>query len=261
VSVALILPARLASTRLPEKLLRVVAGKTLLEHTLARAREAQARSNGLISRILVAADDERLMAVARRAGADAVMTDPNHASGTDRIAEAAAPLREETIVNLQADEPELQPANVLKAIGAFRSDGCAPSASMGTLAVPITDEREFLKSSVVKVVVGSNGRALYFSRAPIPFDRDGSGSKLWTDAQGRRIYGLHHIGLYVYRRAFLLGYKTLPASRLEQLEKLEQLRALESGHPITVGIVESNPPGIDTPEDLAAFEARVAAAV
>jgi 3-deoxy-manno-octulosonate cytidylyltransferase (CMP-KDO synthetase) len=252
-SVAIILPARLKSTRLPDKLLLEAAGKTILEHTLERAREAQAASKGLITRILVAADDQKLIAVAKRAGADAVMTDPNHASGSDRVAEAARTISEEIIVNLQADEPEIDPQSVLLAAKLLVESG--GSAPMSTLAVPIFDEAEWKKSNIVKVIVSGSGDALYFSRAPIPFIREPNEAPPWTIG-GKRVFGLHHLGLYAYRKDFLLGYKALPESKLEKLEKLEQLRAIEAGHKIKVGVVGSNPPGIDTPEDYAAFVKR-----
>ena len=251
---AIVLPARLASTRLPNKLLLDRSGKTVLEHTLDRAREAQAASQGLITRILVAADDEKLIAAAQRAGIDAVMTRADHTSGTDRIAEAAEKLSEEIIINLQADEPEIDPANVILTARLLAES--KDSAPMSTLAVPIYENAQFLKSNVVKVIVAANGNALYFSRAPIPHVRDGDDSSAWT-LNGKPVYGYHHLGLYAYRRAFLLGYKNLPASLLEKLEKLEQLRALEAGYSIKVGIVQSNPPGIDTPEDYEAFLARM----
>ncbi|HEY3324702.1 MAG TPA: 3-deoxy-manno-octulosonate cytidylyltransferase [Planctomycetota bacterium] len=251
--VAVILPARLKSTRLPDKLLLQAAGKTILEHTIARAQEAQQASRGLITRILVAADDEKLVKAARRVGADVVMTDPNHTSGTDRIAEAARNIPEELVVNLQADEPEIDPASVLLVAKMLAESG--ETAPMATLAVAIFDAEEFQKPNIVKLVVSASGHALYFSRAPIPFVRDAGDQQTWTD--GRKMYGLHHLGLYAYRKAFLLGYKNLPASKLEKLEKLEQLRALEAGHKIKVGIVASNPPGIDTPEDYQAFLNRL----
>lgn len=251
---ALILPARLASTRLANKLLLDRSGKTVLEHTLDRAREAAALSNGLISRVLVAADDQRLIDVARRAGVEAVMTSADHNSGTDRIAEAAEKLSEDLVINLQADEPEIDPRNVVL-VGRLLFDA-AGTASMSTLAVPIFDEEKFLKTNVVKVVVAANNNALYFSRSPIPHVREASDADAWTRG-GRRIFGYHHLGLYAYRRDFLLGYKRLPPSMLERLERLEQLRALEAGHVIKVGIVDSNPPGIDTPEDYEAFLQRL----
>jgi len=254
-SVAIILPARLASTRLPNKLLLDRSGKTVLEHTIDRAFEAI--SQGLVARIIVATDNRLIAEAANRANVEAVMTSPDHTSGTDRIAEVAANLKEEIIVNLQADEPEIDPKNI-RAVAQLLS---APEkAPMATLAVPIFDESLWQKSSVVKVVVSGNGHAMYFSRATIPFVRDDSppAAPLWQE-NGRRVFGLHHVGIYAYRRDFLLGYKSLPASKLEQLEKLEQLRALEAGHSIKVAVVEHNPPGIDTPEDYEAFLQRLKA--
>ena len=252
--VAIVLPARLASTRLPQKLLLAATGKTVLEHTLERAQAAQAASGGLITRVLVAADDPKLVAIAQRAGAAAVLTSPRHPSGTERIAEAAANLEEEIIINVQADEPEIDPASILRVASLL----CAPGerAPMATLAKPLFDRDLWLKPSVVKVVVSAAGYALYFTRAAVPFVRDGGGAAPALTVGGQRAWGLHHLGLYAYRRAFLLAYAALPPSQLEQLEKLEQLRALEAGHRIRVGLVESGPPGIDTAEDYAAFVAR-----
>jgi 3-deoxy-manno-octulosonate cytidylyltransferase (CMP-KDO synthetase) len=253
-SVAIVLPARLASTRLPNKLLLEAGGKTILEHTIERAKEARAASGGMITRILVAADDEKLIAAARRAGVEGVMTDPNHTSGTDRIAEAARDLKVDIVVNLQADEPEIDPANIVLVAKLLAESG--PAVQMATLAVPIYDEPTFRAPNVVKVVVAANGNALYFSRAPMPFLRDENDAGLWSQ-NGQRVFGLHHLGIYAYRKPFLLGYKALPPSRLEKLEKLEQLRALEAGHAIRVGVVASNPPGIDTREEFDAFVQRL----
>lgn len=255
-SVAIILPARLASTRLPNKLLLEAAGKTILEHTIARAQQAMAAAKGFITRIIVAADDPSLIAAAQRAGAQAVLTDPNHTSGTDRIAEAAKELKEDIVVNLQADEPEIDPNCLLLAASMLVSS--PDTIKMSTLAVPIFDDAEYRKPNVVKVVVNAGGHAMYFSRAPIPFVRepgDPTSANAWR-IDGRRVFGLHHVGLYGYRRKFLLNYKHLPPSPLEQLEKLEQLRALEAGYTIKVGLIQSHPPGIDTPEDYQAFVAR-----
>lgn len=253
-SVAVILPARLASTRLPGKLLLDQTGKTVLEHTLECAIEARKRSSGLITCVLAACDDPKLIAVAQKAGVQAVMTRPDHQSGTDRIAEAAAPLKEDVIVNLQADEPELDPELIVQV--AVLLTGSSDQASMSTLAVPIFEEERWRKPNVVKVVVDGQGRALYFSRAPIPYPRDEASSAEAWSLGGRRVYGLHHLGLYAYRKDFLLGYKDLPPSRLEKLEKLEQLRALEAGHTIRVGLAKEHPPGIDTQEEYDAFVQR-----
>jgi 3-deoxy-manno-octulosonate cytidylyltransferase (CMP-KDO synthetase) len=254
-SIAIILPARLASMRLPNKLLLDRSGKTVLEHTIERAREAVALSKGLLSSIIVATDHDSLLQIARKAGVTAVLTDPNHASGTDRVAEAAAQLKDEIIVNLQADEPEIDPQYVVTAAKLLAED---KTAAMSTLAVPIFDVEKFRRPNVVKVVIDCHGKALLFSRAPIPHVRDendAAAAKVWT-LNEKRVYGLHHLGLYAYRRDFLLGYKSLPPSRLEQLEKLEQLRALEAGHTIKVGVVKEGPPGIDTPEEYEAFLKR-----
>jgi len=241
---ALILPARLASVRLERKLLLAETGRPLLAHTVERALEAAAASAGRISRVLVAADCRDLAEVARAAGAEAVLTDPGHRSGTDRIAEAAAGLAEEAVINLQADEPEIPVAAVLELAGLILG---SPEEVMATLAAPISSEEELSNPNVVKVVRGSSGHALYFSRAPIPFPRDGHKSGP---------LGLRHLGIYAYRREFLLAYSRLPASRLEETEKLEQLRALEAGQRIACAVVEPLPEGIDTPESYAAFVAR-----
>ena len=254
-SVAIVLPARLKSTRLPNKLLLHRSGKTLLEHSINRAKLAQAAYPKLFTTIRVACDDEQLLAAAKRAGVDAVMTDPNHPSGTDRIAEAARDLNEEIIVNLQADEPEIEPAYV-HAVAQLLTSG-ASGAEMGTLAAAICDEATFRNPNVVKVVVDRPAgerpaSAIYFSRAPIPYSRDGQSYA----GPGKHVFGLHHIGIYAYRHDFLNTFVTLPPSRLEQVEKLEQLRALEHGATIRVALVPKHFPGIDTPEDYEAFLIR-----
>ena len=270
-SVAVILPARRHSTRLPEKLLLNRTGKTVLEHTLERAAAAQAQSNGLITTVLAAVDDPELLRVAEKAGARAVLTRADHASGTDRLAEAAGHVKEDLIVNWQADEPELDPALIQQVARLLTQPDTRSKRvpDMATLAVPIFDEEKFLKPNVVKVVTDAAGNALYFSRAPIPFVRDAQDTQAhWkmdplkpafessTSANARRIFGLHHLGLYAYRREFLRTFAQLPPARLEQLEKLEQLRALENGFVIRVGLTANHPPGIDTPEDYAAFVKR-----
>lgn len=253
--VAVILPARLASSRLPEKLLLDRSGKSVLEHTIDRAKEAQAASHGLIKKIIVAADAPQLLAIAENAGVTATQTDVNHTSGTDRIAEAAKALDADIIVNLQADEPEIDPKNILKVAELLLAKN--ETAQMSTLAVPIYNREKWLKPNVTKVVVNNTWKALYFSRQPIPFVRDGDPNEPAWEIDGKKAFGLHHLGIYAYRRIFLLRYKALPASRLEQLEKLEQLRALDAGHEIKVGLAGDNPPGIDTPEDYEAFLVRI----
>jgi len=263
-SVAIILPARLASTRLPNKLLLDRTGKTVLEHTIERAKEAQRAYPDLFTTLRVACDDERLLNAAKRAGVDAVMTRLDHQSGTDRIAEACAGLKEDIIVNLQADEPEINPDYMrMVSWGLTRSENEIPGVSrvqMATLATFIFDESTFKNPNVVKVVVGVNNKALYFSRAPIPFPRDGDKAvrRVWRGNDGieRPYYGHHHIGMYAYRRDFLFQYVKMPVSLNEQTERLEQLRALDNGHEIHVSFVASHVPGIDTPQDYEAFVQR-----
>ncbi len=263
-SVAIVLPARLKSTRLPNKLLLSRTGKTLLEHSIDRAKMAQQFHPKLFTTIRVACDDESLIAAARKAGVDAVMTDPDHQSGTDRIAEAAQDLKEEIIVNLQADEPEIDPQFIHAVSWPFtQTEAQVPgisSFSMATLATNIYDEAKFVNPNVVKVVMDNRNRALYFSRGQIPYPRDGERgvTRKLTDSSGvaRRIYGLHHIGIYAYRREFLMNYVQLPVSLNEQIERLEQLRALDNGYSIHVSVMPSHVAGIDTPEDYDAFVER-----
>jgi 3-deoxy-manno-octulosonate cytidylyltransferase (CMP-KDO synthetase) len=209
--------------------------------------------------VVVAADDEALCEVARRWGAETVLTRADHKSGTDRIAEAAEGMDEEFIVNVQGDEPEVEPSHVLAAARLLEGT----SDAMGTLAYPLTDEAAFRNPNLVKVVVDGNGHALYFSRAPIPFPRrpangvDATAGPREGSVEGA--WGLAHMGIYVYRREFLLSYSSLPPSALERREKLEQLRALEAGERIRVAVV--GPPRgapIDTREAYEEFCRRAA---
>jgi len=250
-AVAVVIPARLESTRLPRKLLLAETGRPLLAHTVERALAAMAASRGTISRVVVAADDERLARVAREAGAEAVLTRPDHVCGTDRIAEAASRLGDEIVVNIQGDEPEIETACVLAAARVLEGR----SEPMGTLAYPITDESAFRDPNLVKVVLARDGCALYFSRAGIPFPRELRPEEAGALARG--VWGLAHIGIYAYRREFLARYPSLPRSALEMREKLEQLRALEAGERIRVAVVDP-PRGrpVDTREDYDAFVAR-----
>jgi len=195
----------------------------------------------------VAADCEELAGVARDAGAEAVLTDPGHRSGTDRIAEAAATLPEEAVINLQADEPEIPAAAVLKLADLILSER---NEMMATLATPLLEEADVKNPNIVKVVIDSGGHAMYFSRAPVPYAREG-----WAE-DGSTTLALRHLGIYAYRRRFLLDYSSLPASRLEETEKLEQLRALEAGYRIACAVVDPLPDGIDTPKSYAAFVER-----
>jgi 3-deoxy-manno-octulosonate cytidylyltransferase (CMP-KDO synthetase) len=238
--VVAVVPARFGSTRLPGKALLAETGKPLIQHVVEAARHASR-----LDQIIVATDDDRIAAAVRRFGGQAVMTRPDHPSGTDRVAEVAAGLpAARIIVNLQGDEPEISGAALDRIVGLLDDD---PEAPMATLATPIRDEALYRDPACVKVVRNHRGRALYFSRGPIPHYRDGTPAAPMA---------LLHLGLYAYRRDFLLRLATLPPSPLETAEKLEQLRVLEAGYPIAVGIVEEPSIGIDTPEDYRRFVAR-----
>lgn len=240
-----IIPARLASTRLPRKLLLDDTGQPLIQYTY----EAACRAKNL-SQVVVAADSLEIVEAVRKFGGRCELTG-EHASGTDRIAEVvrrSCP-QADLVVNIQGDEPEIDPAHIDLLVDLLRKN---PAAQMTTLAVPIRQREEWQAASCVKVVMAADGRALYFSRCPIPFVRDRDPLELLAQDSP----WLLHIGLYAYRQDFLLQLTRMPPSRLEQLEKLEQLRALEAGADIHVGVVERHAVGIDTPEDYARFVKR-----
>lgn len=251
-SAMIVIPARLASTRLPDKLLLAETGKPLICHTVDVAVQACRCGAGLFSRVIVATDHASILDAVNRYADErelpvrAVMTRADHACGTDRIAEVAAALGSEydAIVNIQGDEPEMEPDEVVR-LGRMLED-----ADMATLAYPIQSEEDYRNPNLVKVVLREDGRALYFSRSPIPYHRDPA------PGQGTRAYG--HVGMYGYRRDTLMRFVSLPQGTLEKAEKLEQLRALENGISIAVGVMAARPPkGIDAPEDYAAFVLRV----
>lgn len=230
--VVAIIPARYLSTRLPGKPLALIDGKTMVEH-VCRAAEL-ARS---VDAAIVATDDTRVAETVDRFGALAVMTSASHATGTDRLAEVAAALDAEIIVNLQGDEPLMTPDAIDAAIAPLLSDSNELAA---TLRRRIDDPADLAAPSVVKLVVDAAGYALYFTRAPIPFVRPGQPAPVaWR-----------HMGLYVYRRDFLLELATLPQTPLEQAEGLEQLRILEHGYRIRTVETTIDTIGVDTPEDL-----------
>ncbi len=255
-----IIPARYASTRLPGKMLLDVAGKPLILHTLEQTRKAHT-----VTRVIVATDDERILDVVTTAGGEAVMTSPHHQSGSDRLAEVAQTLPEESvIVNIQGDEPLISPETIDAAVGGFfatEGSGCFPD--IVTVSEPITSLwDELLNFNVVKVVIGENGNALYFSRSPIPFPRESSllhgGPREAIEAEPQLLQNYRkHVGLYVYRREFLLKFTMMPQTRLEQMEMLEQLRALENGATIKVVDAVVSSIGVDTPEDLERFRAII----
>jgi 3-deoxy-manno-octulosonate cytidylyltransferase (CMP-KDO synthetase) len=249
-SVCCLIPARLESSRLPRKLLLSETGKPLIEHTWEAARASSA-----IDEVIIATDSPEIATVVRKFGGRVEMTG-EHTSGTDRIAEVVRRSCADAslIVNLQGDEPEIDPADLDALIRILR-DG--PHWEMATLATPITDPHILTDPSCVKVVRAIDGRALYFSRAAVPYARDGSPED-WLQSQTYTLESpwLLHLGVYAYRREFLMAFTEWPPSRLEQLEKLEQLRALEAGATIQVGIVPRASVGIDTREDYARFVAR-----
>lgn len=232
-----IIPARLASTRLPNKPLADIAGQPMIVHVARRATESGA------SRVVVATDAPEVAEACARHGVDALMTRADHPSGSDRLAEAAARLclaDDAIVVNVQGDEPLIAPAMI---------DACAatlaarPDCVMATVAHALTDASEFANPNVVKLVTDRVGRALYFSRAPIAW---------WRDGAGQPRQALRHVGLYAYRAGFLQRFPTLEVSPLEQIESLEQLRVLWHGERIAVHVSDERPgPGVDTPEDLA----------
>jgi 3-deoxy-manno-octulosonate cytidylyltransferase (CMP-KDO synthetase) len=247
-NITAIIPARYASSRLPGKPLLDIAGQPMILHVVARARMVKA-----ITRVIVATDDERVFQVVTAAGAEAQMTSPAHPTGTDRLAEVAAQLDAEVIVNVQGDEPFIEPATIEAALQPLLEDD---SIVMATTCEPILSAADLLNPSVVKVVTDRAGFALYFSRQPIPFLRAeilAHGSlEAALAAQPALLHCFaKHTGLYVYRRAFLLAYAQFPSTPLEQAEALEQLRALEHGYRIKVVRTGHRSIGIDTPEDLA----------
>jgi 3-deoxy-manno-octulosonate cytidylyltransferase (CMP-KDO synthetase) len=244
-AIVAIIPARFASTRLPGKPLSEIHGKTMIERVYERARAGRE-----VSRVVVATDDERIARAVRGFGGEAMMTSPDHPSGTDRVAEAARGIEAAVIVNVQGDEPLLDPAGIDAAARALLDD---PSLPMATLSLPLRRVEDMLAASVVKVVVDARGDALYFSRSPIPHVRLGASGDLRAAAEAAVASGLarQHVGLYAYRREALLRFASLPPSPLERAEGLEQLRALHHGMRIRVVPVDGEGGvAVDTPEDL-----------
>lgn len=248
-NVIAIIPARYASTRLPGKLLLDVAGMPLILHTLEQAAKART-----ISRVIVATDDERIFDLVNARGGEAVMTSADHHSGSDRIAEVAENLPVGSIiVNVQGDEPVISPNTIDRAVDALISDD---NADIATTSEAIDSISDLLNSNVVKVITSEIGYALYFSRALMPFPREaalkhGGDPKETLEAEPEMISIFRkHTGLYVYRREYLLEFTKLPQSKLEKIEMLEQLRALENGAKIRVVEVDETSIGVDTAEDL-----------
>jgi len=241
----IVIPARLASTRLPRKLLLQETGKSVIHHTYEAARGASRPLD-----VCVAVDDQELFQHVHNFGGTAIMTDPNAASGTDRVAEIASGMPHiDIFVNVQGDEPEISGRSIDYVIDILEND---PLADIATLAAPIRCEEALRDPSCVKVVCDEARHALYFSRSPIPCVRDWNAELLSHDPP----FFHQHLGIYAYRRDFLLKLSKLPRSPLEKLENLEQLRFLSSGHVIAVGVVDHPVQGIDTADDYRAFVKR-----
>jgi 3-deoxy-manno-octulosonate cytidylyltransferase (CMP-KDO synthetase) len=243
-----VIPARLGSTRFPGKVLADQTGRPLIQHVFEAVRGATA-----LSRVVIATDDQRVMNAAAEFGAEAVLTGTHHPNGTSRIAEAAEKLgltADQIVVNVQGDEPELDPRAIDAAVAALIAGEPDAGAVVGTVASPMDATDDPADPNIVKVVLDQRGCALYFSRSPVPFDRD----------RTRAVTYLRHIGMYVYRRRFLDEYVRLSPTPLEQAEQLEQLRVLEHGHRIAVAQHSTRHVGIDTPDQYAAFVARWRAA-
>ncbi|OLC53655.1 MAG: hypothetical protein AUH92_05505 [Acidobacteria bacterium 13_1_40CM_4_69_4] len=250
-----VIPARYQSSRFPGKPLALIGGKALVERVFERARAASR-----IARLLVATDDGRIAAAVRAFGGEVLMTSPEHASGTDRLAEVARALQADLFVNIQGDEPLLDPQDIDGLIECLEQD---PSPDMATLADPLLEVDEARDPNVVKVVCDARGRALYFSRSPIPYVQGSeNGSASGASGRARRPPGedqppgpwLRHVGLYAYRRGFLLEFASWSPGVLERLEGLEQLRTLERGRTIRVLRARGRYHGVDTPADVRSVE-------
>jgi len=256
VRIVAVIPARFSSTRFAAKVLAKDTGKFLIQHTYEQACLAK-----LPEKVIIAADDEKIVAAAETFGAECILTSVEHKSGTDRIAEAVAYMDVDIVVNLQADEPEIHPGNI-DYLARLLIDN--PDYPMATLAADFQSPEQIVDPNIVKVIitrcVGDTshepratsdeiGRAIYFSRFPIPYDREKSGV-------GNVQQYLRHLGIYAYRKQFLLKITALPQTPLEKIEKLEQLRAIENAYNILVGKVEHTCDGIDTPQQYAEFVRR-----
>ncbi len=247
IQVVAVIPARYGSTRFPGKPLALLHGKPVIAHVVHAAQGAKR-----VGEVLVATDDERIARAAREAGASAVLTRGNHATGSDRIGEVVENREEAVVLNVQGDEPLVPSAAIDRLVELLEEH---PEAAVSTLAspLPISDEA-YLDPNVVKVVCDERGFALYFSRASIP----GRRAELGRERKSDPASALRHVGLYGFRRQALLEFLKRPGGRLEKMENLEQLRFLESGERIIVGTIAALPPGVDTPQDLERIERQLA---
>lgn len=235
------IPARYSSTRFPAKVLAADTGRFLIQHTYETALQAK-----LLDKIIIAADDEKIVTAAKSFDAQCVLTGKDHQSGTDRIAEAVKNIDADIIINLQADEPEIDPANIDLLAQLLINN---PQYPMATLVSGFENAQQIQNPNIVKVIADKNNRAIYFSRSPIPYNRDCVGI-------GPAEKYLRHLGIYAYRKDFLLKITTLPQTELEKTEKLEQLRVIENGYAILIAKVAHSCDGIDTPQQYAEFVKR-----
>ncbi len=236
-----VVPARYASQRFPGKVLAKDTGKYLIQHVYEQVTLAKK-----IDEVVIAVDEQRVLEACESFGARAVMTRKDHKSGTDRIAEVAGGIDAQVVVNIQGDEPQIDPGDIDRLVGLFEEK---PDTKMATLIAPFEDEADISNPNIVKCVTDFSGRAIYFSRSVIPYDRNTGGAG--PIGQYRR-----HLGIYGYERDFLLGYSKMRAGVLEEMEKLEQLRALENGYSIETALVSRAWDGIDTREQYDTFVAR-----
>lgn len=241
VKVIACIPARYGSTRFGAKVLAKDTGKYLIQHTYEQACKAK-----LLEKVIIATDDERIVAACDSFGGECVMTSAEHQSGTDRIAEAVADIDADIVINVQGDEPEIDPKNIDYVAELLLNHADYP---MATLAAEFQTPEQVADPNIVKVVLGCDGGAIYFSRSPIPYDRESGGI-------GPKELYLRHLGIYAYRKDFLLKIPAMAQTPLEKTEKLEQLRVLENGYGIVVGKVEHRCDGIDTPQQYAEFVKR-----
>lgn len=226
-----VIPARYRSTRFPGKALAPLAGRPMVQHVYERSRRAST-----LARVIVATDDERILSAVKEFGGEAMLTSPEHSTGTDRLVEVAEKVPASVYVNIQGDEPLINPEDIDTVVHALEADG---SVEMVTLQIPITDPQEHVDPNVVKVVTDTRGNALYFSRSAIPYPGDDSAP-----------VAHRHVGLYAFRRKLLLDFASTPRGVLERAERLEQLRVLEMGRSIRVKMANGRPLSVDTPEDL-----------
>ena len=239
-----VIPSRWASSRFPGKPLAIIAGKPMIQWVYERTAKATK-----ISDTIVATDDERIVVAVKSFGGKVVMTPSSLPSGTDRVARVAADMDVDAVINVQGDEPLIDPEAVDLLVDTLLLD----DAPMATLAAKITDPDEMKNYNSARVVFDVNFNALYFCRQPLPFVRDIKESREWI----KHFSYYDHIGIYAYRKEFLMNYSSLPYSALEQAEKLEQLRALENGYKIKVGVGDFHPICVDIPEDVARVEKRI----